>query len=705
VVQEITEKPVNTFVGGLITEASPLNFPENASVDESNCDLKRSGVRSRRNGIEYETGFTLSSFTSTQGKLVHELTWENVSKESGVEFLVVQIGATHSAGNGKTIADHKISGSSINGFFVVASAAIETVYIEYNSTADTITATKIVPRVRDFEWQGDTSTYSAEIADASVSEGRKYDTYNSGWVTTLAGNNVLPAYSTSAWPPLTHPWFSGKDSSDKFDKNTWRRIYGGNSLIGAGHFILELYNKDRSAAVAADPNISGVVTLTAEVEAARFSAVASFAGRIWLSGLESSKNGSKVFFSKVIEGTDDFNKFLQEADPTSENISDLVDSDGGVINIPSATKIVALFEWGSSILVFAENGVWEIKGVDSVFKATEFVVSRVRGADGLSNSSTLVGVEGTPIWWGNTGIFSLGREEISQGAEGSDISKTTIQTFWEDIGASFRAEAKGAYDALNKRVFWLYGNDAATPYKYNKVLILDVALQAFVPWTISDETSSTNYIVGMSYFSGLGAEDQILDVVSNSGVDDVISGVDDVIISQTVALFNDQTEIRFLVRDGSTGKLTFATFSNTGFLDWDTEDYSSYAVAAYDFVGDLTLRKSNVYITTYFDLTETGFTGNETTGYAFLNPSSCILKSFWDLKNVATSSRQVYRHLRPIVVDTGDLTSFDYPSDSIITRNRIRGRGRVLKLRFESEQGKDFQLQGYGVTNARNTSL
>ena len=42
---------------------------------------------------------------------------------------------------------------------------------------------------------------------------------------------------------------------------------------------------------------------------------------------------------------------------------------------------------------------------------------------------------------------------------------------------------------------------------------------------------------------------------------------------------------------------------------------------------------------------------------------------------------------------------------TIITKNKIRGRGRVLKLRFESEQGKDFQLYGYEVINAANSGF
>ena len=41
--QSLTQRVVNTFVKGLITEAGELTFPPDASVDELNCVLSRDG--------------------------------------------------------------------------------------------------------------------------------------------------------------------------------------------------------------------------------------------------------------------------------------------------------------------------------------------------------------------------------------------------------------------------------------------------------------------------------------------------------------------------------------------------------------------------------------------------------------------------------------------------------------------------------------
>jgi len=53
-----TTKNYFTFVKGLITEASPLTHPENASFDEDNMDLRADGSRWRRLGLDYETSYT-----------------------------------------------------------------------------------------------------------------------------------------------------------------------------------------------------------------------------------------------------------------------------------------------------------------------------------------------------------------------------------------------------------------------------------------------------------------------------------------------------------------------------------------------------------------------------------------------------------------------------------------------------------------------
>jgi hypothetical protein len=85
----------NTFIQGLITEASPLNFPPNASSDEENFELDRDGSRQRRRGFSFESGYgmipavglSLDSFTTA---LPVTYKWTEVSGNPNLNFVVVQ---------------------------------------------------------------------------------------------------------------------------------------------------------------------------------------------------------------------------------------------------------------------------------------------------------------------------------------------------------------------------------------------------------------------------------------------------------------------------------------------------------------------------------------------------------------------------------------------------------------------------------------
>lgn len=88
--QSLSQKAVNNFVRGLVTEASELTFPDGASVDELNCDLRRDGTRRRRLGVEYETGNVLSSYTLSDSEQTATGAWVNVGGNADLEFLVLQ---------------------------------------------------------------------------------------------------------------------------------------------------------------------------------------------------------------------------------------------------------------------------------------------------------------------------------------------------------------------------------------------------------------------------------------------------------------------------------------------------------------------------------------------------------------------------------------------------------------------------------------
>ena len=144
------------------------------------------------------------------------------------------------------------------------------------------------------------------------------------------------------------------------------------------------------------------------------------------------------------------------------------------------------------------------------------------------------------------------------------------------------------------------------------------------------------------------------------------------------------------------------SFSSTSFLDWGDTNYSSYAETGYDFVGDLVTKKSAPYVVVYTRLTEEGFTGNEVSGYEVVRPSSLLVSTAWDFNSNFSTGQQAYRLKFPVVVNPNNLSEFNYPESVVTTRLKVRGTGRSMRIRYESEQGKDFILLGWGMITGRN---
>ena len=711
----VSQKPVNVFNKGLITEAGELTFPEGASVDELNCALLRDGSRRRRLAIKYETGYTTSSTaTLADGDTSSVHLWENVAGQAGLNFVVIQINNTlHFYEEGSTVSENKKSftldlttyarpttsgvGSakvqitSVLGTMVVASPEVNTFYVEYSVSGDSISATEISFRIRDFKWIGDRSAYDAN--DATPTEARKYDTYNAGWGSTL-GSAARTTYGT--WPKITLPWYSGKDASGNFSAAEWNKIEGGSSLIGNGFYIYDLYDIDRSTA-------SGF-TLTAfdYTEDTRFKCVESYASRVFYSGM-GAENVSNVFFSRIVQQPSDLGECLQANDPTSEDFPDLLDTDGGVINIPEAYNIKRLHVIGTSLFVFAENGVWAIRGIDESFSATAYYVSKIAEVGVKYTDSFVVSDSGTPYWWSELGIHTLAPSNDGMSFRVTNISLPTIQGFFDEIRPTAREQVVAAHDGFNKRVVWMYpSNDETKQGKLTKALWLDEQIAAFFPWEFGD-SASDEYVIAPFFLRNAVRPIEQFDVIDSSGNLVVDSSGNQVISYGDVKSF-DSGAIKLLVRTSTSNRISFAEFSGTDFLDWGTVEYSSYVEGAYDFSGDLTTKKNHIYITTYCKTTESEVTEALDGSLNLDRPSSCMISTYWDYRKLPSQSPQEAYRLKelPVLTAAGDL---NYPKTVITSRLRLRGRGRSVRVRFESDGSNDFHILGYDLITQSKGSL
>lgn len=224
-------KLYRSFVKGLITEASYLTYPEDASVDELNTTPSRKGNRTRRFGIDYEDNFLLKALGANPESRINEFIWKAATSNSANNFLCLQLGSvirffslesvpisdsmksfsidlTTYASPGATLSNISLSDcefASGKGYLFIVNPNIDPISVEYNATLDTITVTKILIQIRDFEGLNDNLANDEE--PSSLSKEHKYNLMNQGWVTP--GRYTVPGGVSPNVPPYYYNPYTG----------------------------------------------------------------------------------------------------------------------------------------------------------------------------------------------------------------------------------------------------------------------------------------------------------------------------------------------------------------------------------------------------------------------------------------------------------------------------------------------------------------
>lgn len=731
-------KEYSTFVRGLITEASALTFPENASIDEDNFVLNRNGSRQRRLGMDYENTYALvdTSLDSTfmMDATLKSFRWDNVDSNPNISIGIVQIYNTLwfvdlfastlstnllNGGASLTITglgNDPISFTQVNGVAIGTNKNIDPIYLEYDPDTDTISQVTIDITVRDL-WGVDDGL-EVSTRPASLSTAHKYNLFNQGWNEFYINETKTGSGNQGTYPSNADIAYLGKSSTGAFTPLTLLRQLVGNTPAPKGAAVISAWDRsvDRTARTG--------VAVIADAELGRPSTAVSYAQRIFYSGINSNVSGGDsrspnysgfIFFSKIVTGTSDLGKCYQEADPASEYISDIIDSDGGYIAIPEASNILKLETTENSIVVITENGVWEIYGDTGGFSATSFQISKVTNI-GATNADSIVNAEGTIYYWSKGGIYTLTIDRVSGRLVATNITESTIQTYFNDINAVAKANAVGNYDAAAKRVSWLYNNDSTYDgvterNKYNKELIFDTVLGSFYPSSISSTTTDSPYVAGYIPTPNFLSTQHSQNVVVN-GVQVQANGVD-VVVTDTFRTRGSSATKYLAIKPSTTGnyKFTFSRYVDDAFVDWASDDgtgadFTSYLITGYELFGESMRYKQVPYITFHFNRTETGF---ETSGTDLIakNPSSCLVQARWEFADHANSGKygtqfQAYR-LKRNYIPSGASDNFDYGHSVITTKSKLRGRGRSLSLYITSEAGKDMYLLGWGLNATGGT--
>ena len=335
------------------------------------------------------------------------------------------------------------------------------------------------------------------------------------------------------------------------------------------------------------------------------SIVAFYSGRSWYAGATTRFWSNAIFFSQVQDDTNKIGLCYQEADPTSEHISDLVATDGGVVFVDNAIDIMAMMPYASSLVIFASNGVWELSGAsDSGFKATNFRISRISDFGAVGPSAILSTGSGF-VYWSHSGIYAINREDISGQLQATSLSQTSVQTLYSSLSADQRTYAKSFFDEVNKIVYWMYNDTPVLDTEdkrnsFNKVLVLDTRLPAFYnitfPWAATPTTGRIVDILPLS-------NNNVLSVAHPQ----VVVGANSVVVGSNTVVITDLSVTSAQQMPSATGFLVsklsgiyLHTLTSDTYYDFGSLEYTARAQTRYDLDGEALKKKQMRYIQTHF---------------------------------------------------------------------------------------------------------
>lgn len=787
------EIPNFVFDKGILTDVSPLQFPNGAVLDQENMTLVPDGAR-RRKGLDYEEGYVAYPHAVVSTDAITEHKWRNVNNNPNLNLIVQQVGSAvfffedtggSLSGNRKgfvvdltampapsasaaNIKASPISGDSINGNFVIVGRYIEPLLIEYDSATDTIATSQITILERDLEGVDD--GFAQDTRPGSLTSAHEYNLANQGW----ESDRITEFYTgsgSSVYPSNADIWYFGKKtdgvtglqsfdydqiivqdfgnaaapkgrilrnvfdtsatqvSSDAFEIDTWTYTHSPTFEVAitttaahgltTGDIVTILNNsftyvkqwingeseiEEEDSAGSLDGNhtvtVTGADTFTIDFNIMRWSSwidqfesvgnvnvagttipsglgqttnerpqvVANFAGRLWYAGIQTAKHGVRLYFTQTIERADQLGRCYQYADPTSEHISDLVDTDGGYLSLTGLGQVYWMKPIGLSLFIGASSGVHEISGPEfSYFRATSYAIRKVSNSPCLGRHSSVIVGDDSILHWSNIGIQAITFNVDARRYQATSITRDRIDGLLAQIPDANKQYVKSAYDEVLQQVYWLYSVEVGYTYKYDLALVLDVRKGAFFKLRFPSEEP---------YVAGITTLQQSELATTNIKLFTILESDEDIVYSE---------------------------LNNLTFLDWETFDAAgvdteAFIVSGYASSGDPSANKYVPLIHVFSRKTETGFSGDP---LDYDNPSSCLMQTRWNWHNTGSGNKwgtpqQVYRFRRHYV-PSGVGDDFDDGEYLVVTRNKVRGSGRVLSLKFGSEEGKDMYLVGWSV--------
>jgi len=550
-----------------------------------------------------------------------------------------------------------------------------------------------------------------------------YNLWNQGWgerrmtpgnTTTLippidefhAVTNLLPANSDNINSVLyANNQNDSNRTADRFHPQDLEANPQGSSVSPQGRYIIDALDRGNSRASAFNKDLleKGEVEraqkskLSYEDTLGGATTVAEYAGRVWYAGFSGDSAGSTLKLSNKIlysqTGDDNLLSCYQEADPTSNTDSNLVDTDGGWVSIDAIDEVIKLVPTDTALIVFATNGVWAVAGIDgNTFKPTSSMVLKVTDK-GSVNPQNIVQVDADIFFWAKDGLYQLKSNGYAT-FELVPMTKLTINSLVLDLSQEDFEGMSGAYDERLDRIVWIITGGSGVSER--RELIYHLAFQSFTINTFYRGAGDNDFVEALAVVKTPQFVSKSTPTSVVAGLDNVVAGSDNVVVDTSERDGSPSRVAYVSLRNAQDGDyLFFSDLVRDDYKDWGVVDAPALLLTGYVTGGDTSRMKQVPYLTLHCNRTET-----DATMTGVQNESSCLVQSQWEWTNDPFANKwspkfQGYRLQRPQIRGIGQPVAEGI--EVVTTKNKLRGRGRTVSLLFSTEPEKDCQILGWSM--------
>lgn len=390
--------------------------------------------------------------------------------------------------------------------------------------------------------------------------------------------------------------------------------------------------------------------------------------------------GSRILYTKVIEQDLDSALCMQVNDPTHDQFSEVLPSDGGEVDITGAGSLTGLVSFRNGVLAASTEGCWYLSS-SGAFSPLDQQLTKITDF-GLHYPNSIATAGQNAFYMNQGGIVAIVTNEFET-VQGTLITDNSIRSYLVDdfLHNTDAGEVVGLYDSRANEIHWTNAR--------GQVLVFDLDTQGFYPQQLTISTRSDG--------------SRVADVV------DIVEPTDEQPNRFRYVLNRYNYDNVNEENDTQQGTIHVGTFRRDSFDDEDgvgeALEYDAYMVAGPESLGQFALEKNVTSISLAFSRTEANITGFNTTSnqFEYDNPSGCLLSTQWDISTYSgysSTQRQVYRlnRRRWMPDSTAYPVSLQDQADNIVYfEDKVRGNGKLVSFRFDSERGKDMQLLGFAV--------